>query len=131
MIETMFEEASSSAVLERMCAASRTESQAAGQRLAAIGELDVLRLRQVGERETWCTDTQEAITAEVAAALGITQGLAASYLDYSRSMRLRLPRVGALLVAGDIDYRTFQTIVYRQPSVEVVVHPNARVVAVR
>jgi hypothetical protein len=109
----MFEEASSSAVLERMCAASRTESQAAGQRLAAIGELDVLRLRQVGERETWCTDTQEAITAEVAAALGITQGLAASYLDYSRSMRLRLPRVGALLVAGDIDYRTFQTIVYR------------------
>jgi hypothetical protein len=77
-----------------MCAASRTESQAAGQRLAAIGELDVLRLRQVGERETWCTDTQEAITAEVAAALGITQGLAASYLDYSRSMRLRLPRVG-------------------------------------
>jgi hypothetical protein len=118
-------------LLARMCAASRTENQAAGQRLAAIGELDVLRLREVGGRETWCTDTQEAIAAEVAAALGITQVLAASYLDYSRSMRLRLPRVGALLVAGDIDYRTFQTIVYRQPSVEVVVHPNARVVAVR
>ena len=28
-------------------------------------------------------------------------------------MRLRLPRVGEVLVAGDIDYRTFQTIVYR------------------
>jgi Domain of unknown function (DUF222) len=28
-------------------------------------------------------------------------------------MRLRLPRVGELLRAGDIDYRTFQTIVYR------------------
>jgi hypothetical protein len=61
-----------------------------GQRLAVIGELDVLWLRQVGERETWCTDTQEAITAEVAAALGITQRLAASYLEYSRAMRLRL-----------------------------------------
>ena len=78
-----------------------------------IGELDVLWLRRFGERETWCTDTQEAITAEIAAALTITQGLATSYLEYSRAMRLRLPRLGAVLVAGDIDYRTFQTIVYR------------------
>jgi hypothetical protein len=73
----------------------------------------VLRLREAGERETWCTDTQEAITAEVAAALCITQGLAASYLCYARVMRMRLPRVGALLQSGDIDYRMFQTIVYR------------------
>jgi hypothetical protein len=102
-----------SPVLERLRAAARAENRAAGQRLAVIGELDVRWLRQFGERETWCTDTQEAITAEVAAALGITQALAASYLDYSRSMRLRLPRVGALLLAGDIDYRRFQTIVYR------------------
>ena len=100
-------------VIERLCAAARAENRAAGERLAAIGELDVLWLRRYGERETWCTDTQEAITAEVAAALGITQGLATSYLEYSRAMRLRLPRVGEVLVAGDIDYRTFQTIVYR------------------
>jgi Domain of unknown function (DUF222) len=100
-------------VVERLCAASRAENRAAGQRLVVIGELDVMRLREVGERETWCTDTQEALTAEIAAALTITQGLAASYLYYSRAMRLRLPRVGELLRAGDIDYRTFQTIVYR------------------
>jgi hypothetical protein len=107
----MFEQASP--VVARLRAASRAESQAAGQRLAAIGELDLLWLRRFGERETWCTDSQDAITAEVAAALGITQARAASYLDYARAMRLRLPRVGALLVAGDIDYRMFQTIVYR------------------
>jgi phosphoserine phosphatase len=107
-----------SPVLERLRAAARAETRAAGQRLAVIGELDVRWLRQFGERETWCTDTREAITAEVAAALGITQALAASYLDYSRSMRLRLPRVGALLLAGDIDYRTFQTIVYRTELVQ-------------
>jgi Domain of unknown function (DUF222) len=83
-----------SPALERLRAAARAENRAAGQRLAAIGEVDVLWLRRFGERETWCTDTQEAITAEVAAALGITQGLAASYLEYSRAMRLRLPRVG-------------------------------------
>lgn len=111
IVEYMFEDVTP--VLERLRAAARTENRAAGERLAVIGELDVLRLREVGERETWCTDTQEAITVEVAAALGITQGLATSYLEYSRAMRLRLPRVGELLVAGDIDYRTFQTIVYR------------------
>lgn len=109
----MFDTAQSAEVMGRLRAAARAENRAAGQRLAVIGELDVLWLRRVGERETWCTDTQEAITAEVAAALGITQALAASYLDYARAMRLRLPRVGALLVAGDIDYRIFQTIVYR------------------
>ncbi len=81
--------------------------------MAVIGELDLLWLRRFGERETWGTDSHDAITAEIAAALGITRGLADSYLDYARAMRVRLPRVGALLVAGDIDYRTFQTIVYR------------------
>ncbi|MFZ1161055.1 MAG: HNH endonuclease signature motif containing protein [Mycobacterium sp.] len=93
--------------------AARAENRAAGQRLAVIGELDLLWLRRFGERETWGTDTHDAIAAEIVAALGITRGLAESYLDYARAMRLRLPRVGALLVAGDIDYRTFQTIVYR------------------
>ena len=93
--------------------AARAENRAAGQRLSVIGELDLLWLRRFGERETWGTDTHDAITAEIVAALGITRGLADSYLDYARAMRLRLPRVGALLVAGDIDYRTFQTIVYR------------------
>jgi uncharacterized protein DUF222 len=100
-------------VVARLCAASRAENQAAGQRLAVIGELDVMRLRAGGERETWCNDTQEAVAAEIAAALTITPALAASYLYYSRAMRLRLPAVGELLRAGDIDYRMFQTIVYR------------------
>ncbi len=93
--------------------AGRAENSAAGQRLAVVGELDTLRLRQVGERETWCTDTQEAVAAEVAAALCISQALATSYLYYARAMRTRLPQVGALLQAGDLDYRAYQTIVYR------------------
>jgi hypothetical protein len=100
-------------LVERMCAAVRAENRAVGRRLAAIGELDVVRLREVGERESWCTDTQEAVAAEVAAALGITHGLATSYLYYARAMRTRLRGVGALFQAGDIDYRLFQTVVYR------------------
>src|ERR1700744_1586563 len=99
--------------MRQLCEAARAENRAAGQRLAVIGELDLLWLRGFGEREPWGTDPHDAITAEIVVALGITGGLADRYLDYARAMRLRLPRVGALLVAGDIDYRTFQTIVYR------------------
>ncbi len=99
--------------MQLLRAAARAENRAAGQRLAVIGELDLLWLRHFGERETWGTDTHDAITDEIAAALSITRGMADSHLDYARAMRLRLPRVGALLVAGDIDCRTFQTIVYR------------------
>ena len=69
IIECMFDDAAAAVLVERMGAAARAENRAAGERLAVIGELDLLRLRQVGERETWCTDTQEAVTAEVAAAL--------------------------------------------------------------
>jgi hypothetical protein len=91
MIEYMFESQTSPStpaiLVERICATSRAENRTVGQRLAAIGELDLLRLRQVGERETWCTDTQEAVAAEVAAALQIAQGLAMSYRYYSRAMR--------------------------------------------
>jgi Domain of unknown function (DUF222) len=100
-------------VVDRMCAAARAENRAAGERLAAIGELDVLRLRECGERETWSTDTWDAISAQVAAALGISAALASSYLDYARAMRIRLAQVGAALLAGDINYAMFQTIVYR------------------
>ena len=53
------------------------------------------------------------MAAEVAAALRISQGLAGSRLRYARAMRERLPKVGEVFAAGDIDYRTFQTIVYR------------------
>jgi hypothetical protein len=81
--------------------------------LVAIGELDVLRLRQFGECESWATDTWDAIAAEVAASLQISQALASSYLHYSRALRNRLPQVGAALAGGDIGYSMFQTIVYR------------------
>jgi uncharacterized protein DUF222 len=100
-------------LVDRICAASRAENRAAGERLVAIGELDLLRLRESGDCESYATDTWEAVTAEVAAALRISQALASSYLGYCRTIRNRLPRVGAALVAGDISYSMFQTIVYR------------------
>ena len=54
-----------------------------------------------------------AVAAEVAAALRISQALAESRLHYARVLRERLPQVGEVFAAGDIDYQTFRTIVYR------------------
>ncbi|MGV7852339.1 DUF222 domain-containing protein, partial [Mycobacterium kansasii] len=52
------------------------------------------------------------------AALRISQGLAASRLRYARAMREQLPRVAAVFRAGEIDYRAFQTLVYRTELIE-------------
>lgn len=92
---------------------SRAENRAAANRLGAIAELWSLRLRECGERADWVADAHAAVTAEVAAALCVSQGLAGSFLNHARAMRERLPLVATVFMAGDLDYRLFQTIVYR------------------
>ncbi len=103
----------SAALLDRICAATRAENRAAAAQLAAIGDLFGYRLSRCSENEDWAIDTMEAVAAEVAAALRISQGLAASRLRYARALRERLPKVADIFHAGDIDYRMFQTLVYR------------------
>jgi Domain of unknown function (DUF222) len=102
-----------SALVDRIRAASRAENRAAAAQLVAIGELFAHRLSLCSENEDWAVDTEAAVAAEVAAALRISQGVAGSRLRYARAMRERLPKVGEVFQAGDIDYRIFQTIVYR------------------
>jgi len=103
----------STALLDRAREAHRAEAQAAAGRLVAIGELFVVRLRDSGEHEDWAMDTREAVAAQVAAALNCTVAMGSSYLNYAIAMRDRLPQVGKVFLAGDIDYRSFRTIVYR------------------
>ena len=103
----------SAALVNRICSATRAENRAAAAQLVVIGELFGYRLSRCSENEDWAIDTMEAVAAEVGAALRISQGLAASRLRYARAMRERLPKVGEVFRAGDIDYRMFQTIVYR------------------
>lgn len=100
-------------MVDRIAASARAESRAAAAHLVAIGELFALRLSRCGETEDWAVDTTAAVSAEVAAALGISQGLAGSRLHYARVMREELPKVAEVFKAGDIDLRLFQTIVYR------------------
>ncbi len=103
----------SAALLERICSSARAENRAAAAQLVAIGELFGYRLSRCSETEDWAMDTMEAVAAEVAAGLRISQRLAASRLGYARAMRERLPKTARVFVAGDIDYWAFTTIVSR------------------
>jgi Domain of unknown function (DUF222) len=100
--------AGSAALVERICAAGRTKNRAAAGQLVAIGELFGYRWARCADTDDWAVDTMEALAAEVAAALRISQGLARSRLSYARAMREWLPRVGAVFAAGDIDYGCFR-----------------------
>jgi hypothetical protein len=100
-------------LVQRVCSAARAEACAAGERLAAIGELFALRMRQAGETADWAVDAEDAVRAEVAAALGISHGLAGSQLRYARAMREDLPMLGRALRSGDITEATFRTCVFR------------------
>ena len=103
----------SRALIDRMCVAWRSEAQAAADRLDAIGELFELRRAECGEHQDWAVDTWAAVGAEVAAAFRISLAMAGSCLRYALAMRERLPLVAEVFRAGDIDYRLFQTLVYR------------------
>jgi Domain of unknown function (DUF222) len=103
----------SAALLDRIRESGRSEAQAAARRLVAIGELFVSRLRDSGEQADWAMDTWEAVAAQVSAALQCSIAMASSYLRYAMALRDRLPKVGKAFQAGDIDYRAFQTVVFR------------------
>jgi hypothetical protein len=103
----------SSALVDRVRGWVRVENRAAAASLVAMGELFGYRLSRCSDTEDWAVDTEEALIAEVAAALRMSHAAADSRLRYARAMRERLPQVGEVFAAGDIDYRTFATIVYR------------------
>ncbi|BBX74028.1 hypothetical protein MSHI_19340 [Mycobacterium shinjukuense] len=105
--------AESAVLVDRICSASRAENRAAAAQLGAIGDLFGYRLARCSQNEDWAIDTMEAVAAELAAALRIGQGLAASRLRCARAMRERLPKVAELFKAGEIDFRMFATLVYR------------------
>ena len=123
----------SAVLLDRVREAGRTEARAAAERLVAVGELVVLRCRESGEQADWAADAWEAVAAQVAAALRCSVAMGSSYLRYAMAMRDRLPQVGKVFLAGDIDYRAFQTIVFRTELItddEVLARVDAQVAVV-
>lgn len=122
----------SAALLDRVREAGRAEARAAAERLVAAGDLLVLRCRDSGERAEWSADAWDAVAAQLGAALGCSVAMGHSYLRYAMAMRDRLPQVGKAFRAGHIDYRSFQTIVFRTDLVtdaEVLARVDAQVAA--
>src|SRR5437588_4911678 len=103
----------SAALLDRIREAGRSEAQAAARRLVVVGELFMVRLRDSGEQADCAMDTWDAVAAQVAAVLNCSIGMGSSYLRYAVALRERVPQVGKVFQAGEIDYRAFQTIVFR------------------
>ena len=92
----------------------RIENQAVAAQLTAIGGLFRYRLSQTStETEEWAVDIMEAVAAEVAAGLRISQRLAGDAVAGTPAHAERLPQVAQVFAAGDIDYHAFTTIVSR------------------
>lgn len=114
-IEHMFEARTDADLLETMRRGQRNERVAIAERLLAAGRLCQHRMRSVeaAERAQWCIDNWEAVAAEVAAELGISQGRASSQMNYGVQLIERLPKLGALFASGAIEYRIVITAVFR------------------
>jgi len=102
-------------LIDAMRDAGRLESMVMARRLAAVAELYRRRLAEqdAEEREQWCIDGWEQVAAEVAAAQGISRGRAASQLRYGLALAERLPKLGELFAAGQVDFRVVSAVVFR------------------
>lgn len=99
-------------IVARICRSARAEAQAAAAMLRSMGHLYQLRLRESGERDDWSTDTTEAVGAEIAAALRISQGLATNHTPSAalrdfvrcRDLTCRFPGCDRAAVGCDVDH---------------------------
>ena len=98
--------------------ASRDESTAIAQRLAAVGELYARRAVEWAERSLWSADPLDAVAAEVSAAQNISHARAVGQVHYARTLRARLPALATVFATGVIDFRMVLTIIARTDNVD-------------
>ena len=72
MIELVFEGVVDGELIDVMGEATRDESTAIAQRLAAVAELYVRRSGELAGTEWWCADGCDAVAAEISAAQNIS-----------------------------------------------------------
>ncbi|WP_155770184.1 DUF222 domain-containing protein, partial [Mycobacterium asiaticum] len=105
--------AESAGWLEQLGAGWRAENRAAAAQLVAIGKLFAYRLSRCSDTEQWCVDTMEAVAAEVAAVLRLSQRAGFYRVEDARVMRERLPLTAQVFIAGEMDYGSFRIIAAR------------------
>lgn len=94
---------------------ARVENAAAAQRLSAMVDVLDAMLSADGSanREQWCLDNWDAVSAEVAAAQGVSSGVASNELLVAWELRQRMPRVAEVFASGQISYRLVKAVVTR------------------
>ncbi len=117
MSNRMFEDGHAGSLVDEIGEAARVESAAIARRLAAVGELDVLRTVELVERRLWRTDPFEEVAAEISAAQNISRGRAGKQIHLARALR-DLPEVAEVFATGAIDYRMVDTIIHRTDTVD-------------
>jgi hypothetical protein len=117
----MFEAVSDGDLIDVMGEATRDESTAIAQRLAAVAELFVRRSGELAELE-WCVvDGCAAVAAEVSAVQNISHARAVGQVQFACALQHRLPAVARVFASGVIDFRTVSTIISRTENVEAAV----------
>jgi Domain of unknown function (DUF222) len=121
MIERMFETVPDADLIDVMGEATRDESTAIAQRLAAVAELYVRRSGVLAELQ-WCVvDGCAAVAAEISAAQNISHARAVGQVQFACALQHRLPVVARVFASGVIDFRMVSTIVSRTENVEAAV----------
>lgn len=114
----MFESAEAVDCVLAMGCATRAESRAIAERLAAVARLHALRTREHPGAEHWVVDVTEAVAAEVSAAQNISRWRAGSQVRMAVSLHSRLPAVAAVFARGEIDLRMVRIVLNRTDNVE-------------
>ena len=124
MIECMFEAVGDAELIDVMGEATRDESTAIAQRLAAVAELFVRRSGELADAQWCCADGCDAVAAEVSAVQNISHARAVGQVQFACALWHRLPTVGRLFCSGVIDFRMVSTIIARTENVEAAVMPE-------
>jgi hypothetical protein len=116
-VEHVFETVAEAELIDVMGEATRDESTAIAQRMAAVAELFVRRSGDLAESEWWHADACDAV-AEVSAAQNISHARAVGQVQFACALRHRLPAVAKVFASGVIDFRMVSTIISRTDNVD-------------
>ncbi|MBB2988655.1 hypothetical protein FHR72_000112 [Mycolicibacterium iranicum] len=115
MFDTLAEAARRSRGAASVGAWAAVENAAAARRLSAMADLLAAKLagKDSAERDQWCLDNWDAVSAEVAAAQQVSLGTASGELLVAWAVRERLPRVAEVFEAGAVSLRVVKSVVKR------------------
>ena len=120
----MFEGLSDGDLIDVMGEATRDESTAIAQRLAAVAQLFVRRSAALAKLDWCCADGCDAVAAEIAAVQRISHARAVGQVQFACALWHRLPAVARVFGRGTIDFRVVSTIVSRTDNVDEAVMPQ-------